>query len=114
MYKEKKRKLRFKNNEQFGVKILSDINWNSITLSPIYITDHCMKGSRHQYRTNCKVLVRVNSYTQPRKRYLYIDEKGVYIRDNTYVNGTPIYKIYMDVPKLYRKKIKKTIKSIFA
>ena len=56
----------------------------------------------------------MNSYTQPRKRYLYIDKKGVYIRDNTYVNGTPIYKIYMDVPKLYRKKIKKTIKSIFA
>ena len=43
-----------------------------------------------------------------------MDKKGIYMRDDDlYVNGENIYKVYVDVPKPFRKMIKHKIKEYF-
>ena len=106
--------MKFKDNHKFGVEILDPIYWKDVVTSPITVTDHVSKGSRNAYRTDVRVKVRCNAFTKNSYRYLYMDKKGIYMRDDDlYVNGENIYKVYVDVPKPFRKMIKHKIKEYF-
>lgn len=85
------------------------INWDKVVSSELKPTKHNYNNPfMNAMRTNVKVGVSDNNCVNYSRRYIYVDNRGVFVANSTRSNN-PQSPSYLEVPKEYIKGINKQI-----